>query len=88
MTMTTTAPGTVPACHKSTTDAPRAAATSKSRPTVLVVDDEKDLVELISYNLQRNGYDVLTAGTGDAALDVAAAGPAEPGPAGPDAARA
>ena len=42
-----------------------------ARPVVLVVDDEKDLVELIAYNLKRNGYDVLTANSGDAAIDVA-----------------
>lgn len=38
---------------------------------VLVVDDEKDLVELIGFNLRRNGYDVLTADNGIDALDVA-----------------
>ncbi len=42
------------------------------KQTVLVVDDEKDLVELIAYNVQRNGYNVLTANTGDAALEIAA----------------
>ena len=53
-----------------TPDGPRAVP-ARSNPTVLVVDDEKDLVELIAYNLQRNGYDVLTANGGDAAIDVA-----------------
>jgi DNA-binding response OmpR family regulator len=43
----------------------------KEKKTVLVVDDEKDLVELISYNLRRNGYDVLTAGNGKEALETA-----------------
>ena len=33
----------------------------KGKQTILVVDDEKDLVDLVAYNLQRNGYDVLTA---------------------------
>ncbi len=42
------------------------------KQTILVVDDEKDLVELIAYNVQRNGYNVLTANTGDAALELAA----------------
>ncbi len=42
-----------------------------SRKTVLVVDDEKDLVDLIAYNLQRNGYDVLCAHDGEEALEVA-----------------
>ena len=39
--------------------------------TVLVVDDEKDLVDLMTYNLQRNGYDVLCAFSGTEALDLA-----------------
>ncbi len=43
----------------------------KGKQTILVVDDEKDLVDLIAYNLQRNGYEVLTAGSGDAALELA-----------------
>ena len=44
---------------------------SKSRKRVLVVDDEKDLLELISYNLNRNGFDVTTAADGHAALAAA-----------------
>ena len=48
-----------------------AAAVRKGKKKVLVVDDEKDLVDLISYNLQRNGYDVVTAFNGNAALEVA-----------------
>jgi two-component system phosphate regulon response regulator PhoB len=43
----------------------------KGKQTILVVDDEKDLVDLIAYNLQRNGYNVLTATSGDVALDIA-----------------
>jgi DNA-binding response OmpR family regulator len=43
----------------------------KGKQTVLVVDDEKDLVDLIAYNLQRNGYHVLTATSGDAAVEIA-----------------
>lgn len=43
----------------------------KNKSTVLVVDDEKDLLDLITYNLQRNGYTVLTATSGDAALALA-----------------
>jgi DNA-binding response OmpR family regulator len=41
---------------------------TRSRKTVLVVDDERDIVDLISYNLQRNGYAVVTAADGNAAL--------------------
>lgn len=35
---------------------------------ILVVDDEKDLVDLISYNLEREGYDTLKAYNGEDAL--------------------
>ncbi|MBX3409356.1 MAG: response regulator [Phycisphaeraceae bacterium] len=36
---------------------------------ILVVDDERDLVELLVYNLKRAGYDVSTAFNGRQALD-------------------
>lgn len=39
--------------------------------TVLVVDDEKDIVELLKYNLQKEGYKVLSASDGKQALDLA-----------------
>lgn len=39
--------------------------------TVLVVDDEKDIVDLLKYNLQREGYSVLTARSGKEALELA-----------------
>jgi two-component system phosphate regulon response regulator PhoB len=35
---------------------------------VLLVEDEHDLLELMSYNLSREGYEVQTANTGEAAL--------------------
>lgn len=38
---------------------------------VLVVDDEPTLVATISYNLRREGHDVITAGDGERALDLA-----------------
>jgi DNA-binding response OmpR family regulator len=37
---------------------------------LLVVDDERDLLELLSMNLGREGYQVLTAETGAGALDI------------------
>lgn len=43
-----------------------------TRRHILVVDDEKDLCDLISYNLRRAGYEVATAHTGRAALDYVA----------------
>jgi phosphate regulon transcriptional regulator PhoB len=39
--------------------------------TVLVIDDEKDLVELVRYNLEQAGYDVIAAADGKAGLEVA-----------------
>ncbi len=36
---------------------------------VLVVEDEEDIVRLISYHLEKEGYSVLSAGSGPEALD-------------------
>jgi DNA-binding response OmpR family regulator len=44
---------------------------SHGRRRVLVVDDEKDLVDLITYNLHRNGYQTLAASDGNEALEIA-----------------
>ncbi len=38
---------------------------------VLIADDEPDILEIISYNLSREGYDVITAKDGDEAVDKA-----------------
>jgi two-component system alkaline phosphatase synthesis response regulator PhoP len=38
--------------------------------TVLVVDDEEDILELVEYNLDKEGYRVITAATGEEALQV------------------
>ena len=37
---------------------------------VLIVDDDPDIVRLVSYNLSHAGYDVRSATTGRAALDL------------------
>lgn len=42
------------------------------RKSILVVDDERDLVELISINLQKAGYDVTKAFTGRQGMHAAA----------------
>ena len=41
------------------------------KATVLVIDDEKDLQELVRYNLEKEGYDVVTALDGESGLHVA-----------------
>lgn len=38
---------------------------------ILIVDDEADIREFISYNLRREGYEVFTACNGEQALEVA-----------------
>jgi phosphate regulon transcriptional regulator PhoB len=38
------------------------------RQKILVVDDEHDIIELLSYNLIREGFDVATAADGEEAL--------------------
>ncbi len=38
--------------------------------TVLAVDDEKHIVRLVQINLQRGGYNVVTASDGKQALDM------------------
>ncbi|MDB5190819.1 MAG: Phosphate regulon transcriptional regulatory protein PhoB [Segetibacter sp.] len=39
--------------------------------TVLIADDEPDILEIISYNLQREGYEVVTANDGIEAIEKA-----------------
>jgi two-component system alkaline phosphatase synthesis response regulator PhoP len=41
------------------------------KPTILVVDDEEDIIELVELNLSREGYKVLACGTGEQALEMA-----------------
>jgi two-component system alkaline phosphatase synthesis response regulator PhoP len=43
-----------------------------SKANVLVIDDEKDLVELIRYNLEKEGYKVIGASDGESGLSLAA----------------
>lgn len=42
-----------------------------SKNTILVVDDEADIRELIEYNLKREGYEVITAENGVEAIEQA-----------------
>ncbi len=38
--------------------------------TILAVDDEEHILELLAYNLERDGYHVIKAETGEEALEV------------------
>ena len=40
------------------------------RATILLIDDEKDLIELVRYNLEKEGYDVIAATDGGSGLEV------------------
>src|ERR1700676_4387225 len=42
-----------------------------TRERILVVDDEEDLLELVNYNLTKEGYRVQCVSTGEAALAAA-----------------
>ncbi|HYW34741.1 MAG TPA: response regulator transcription factor [Balneolaceae bacterium] len=41
------------------------------KKTILVVDDEQDLLDLIEYNLHKEGFDVLKAKDGQEGIDMA-----------------
>lgn len=43
------------------------------RRTVLVIEDETDIVEVLKYNLNKNGFDTLSADSGEKGLEFAAA---------------
>lgn len=41
-----------------------------AKKKILVVDDEKDIIELLEYNLKKEGYEVVGATTGERALEL------------------
>lgn len=42
-----------------------------SKGTILIADDEPDILEIISFNLRLEGYDVITASNGNEAFESA-----------------
>src|SRR5438045_413691 len=42
-----------------------------NKGTILVIDDEKDLIDLVRYNLEKEGFDVIAASDGQSGLEVA-----------------
>jgi two-component system response regulator MtrA len=43
----------------------------KPRPVVLVAEDDEDILEMVVFDLEDEGYEVLTARDGDAAIALA-----------------
>jgi len=46
-----------------------------AQATVLVIDDEKDVLELLRYNLEKGGFEVVAARDGESGLKAATASP-------------
>jgi DNA-binding response OmpR family regulator len=46
-------------------------AVRKPRPLVLVAEDDEDILEMVVFDLEDEGYEVLTARDGDGALALA-----------------
>lgn len=42
----------------------------KNKERILIVDDEEDILELVQYNVEREGYQTLCAVTGEQALQI------------------
>ncbi len=42
-----------------------------AKQKILVVDDEEDILEILKYNLEKEGFDVKTAGDGNAGIEMA-----------------
>ena len=45
--------------------------------TILIIEDEKGIVDLISFNLKREGYEIMEAYDGKTGLDIAISGKAD-----------
>ena len=43
------------------------------KATILVIEDEKDVLELMRYNLEKAGFDVIGAMNGESGIEIAAA---------------
>jgi DNA-binding response OmpR family regulator len=48
-----------------------AAASGREQPLVLAADDDPDILELVSFRLERSGYTVIQAHDGEEALRLA-----------------
>ena len=60
------------------TQAPDAAGEQEPKNTILVVEDDPDIVEILRLYLESSGYRFLSAGDGKHGLDVLHGGEASP----------
>ena len=44
---------------------------NSNKKTILIVDDEKPIVDILMYNLDKEGYNLLEANDGEAAVEIA-----------------
>ena len=44
---------------------------NSDKKTILIVDDEKPIVDILMYNLDKEGYNLLEANDGEAAVEIA-----------------
>ena len=42
----------------------------KNKERILIVDDEEDILELVKYNVEREGYQTVCANTGEQAIQI------------------
>lgn len=45
--------------------------TSTDKKTILIVDDEQPIIDMLAYNLEKEGYNTLEATDGEKAVDIA-----------------
>lgn len=50
---------------------PPAKELNMAKGTILVIDDERDLIDLVRYNLEKEGFEVIAATDGQSGLEVA-----------------
>lgn len=46
---------------------------NRTKHTILLVDDEDDILEFVGYNLKKEGYNILTSNNGREAINIATA---------------
>ena len=44
---------------------------NNEKKTILIVDDEKPIVDILVYNLQKEGYNTIEANDGVTAVEIA-----------------